>query len=330
MDHLDQLYIQEIKKRIAANKTEGVIEDLLGFAEVGVSPNDFNNLVLISARYNGLQEERMTGEITDEAAEVRKVKINKSLLYWIDDSYKNSQRKPLFSNTFANRINADLPKEEGFEKLIGASNLTKFKWLRMGMEAGAPVCMIELGPTRGTGFLLPNGYMLTNNHVLKSATSAADATAVFNFEENNNGGAMQLYRYAMDPATYIGSVELDYALVKLSAFSSEGQQKALSDWGFLRLNTTKPAVDDYVTIIQHPQGQDKQLAFDRVSAVQFPYLLYRTDTLKGSSGSPVFNMQWQVVALHHWAMDTDENRGVLAEAILQNLPADVRQLITAV
>jgi V8-like Glu-specific endopeptidase len=327
MDQLDQLYIQEVKKRIAANKTEGVLEDLMNFASVGVSDRDYNNLIAISARYNGLLEEIMTGEVTDEAAEVRKVKINKSLLYWIDDSYKNAQRKPLFSNTFANRINADLPKEEGFEKLIGASNLTKFKWLRMGMEAGAPVCMIELGARRGTGFLLKNGYMLTNNHVLKTANEAANAVAVFNFEESVSGGAIQQYKYKTEPVSYLGSANLDYALVKLAPMSFEGPPKPLSDWGNLTLSTAKPALEDYVTIIQHPLGQDKQLAFDRVSAVQPNYLLYKTDTLKGSSGSPVFNMDWKVVALHHWAMDTDDNRGVLVEAILGSLPGEVRALI---
>jgi hypothetical protein len=32
---------------------------------------------------------------------------------------------------------------------------------------------------------------------------------------------------------------------------------------------------------------------------------YRTDTEEGSSGSPVFNEQWQVVALHHrWVRDS--------------------------
>lgn len=327
MSQLDQLYIQEVKNRIAQNKTEEVIEDLLDFAKVAVRESDYNNLILVAARYNGLQGDMMSGLMTQEGARVERALINRAVIYWIDQTYKDSQRKPLFSNTFANRISAEAPKEGGFEKLIGASNLAKFKWFRMGMEAGASVCMIELGSARGTGFLLPNGYMLTNNHVLKSADEASNAVAVFNFEENVSGGAIQLYKYKTDPSTYLGSAALDYALVKLADSSFGGPQKPLSDWGNLTLSTAKPALEDYVTIIQHPLGQDKQLAFDRVSAVQPNYLLYKTDTLKGSSGSPVFNMDWKVVALHHWAMDTDDNRGVLVEAILGDLPGAVRALI---
>ncbi|MEI6410467.1 MAG: trypsin-like peptidase domain-containing protein [Bacteroidota bacterium] len=328
MNQLDQLYIQEVKNRIALNKTEEVIGDLLEFGKIAVRESDYNSLILVASRYYSLQDEQMGGLISPQEADVKKVRINNSLIYWIDQTYKNAQRKPLFSNTFSSRINADLPKEEGFEKLIGSNNLAKFKWLRMGMEAGAPVCMIELGARRGTGFLLKNGYLLTNNHVLKTADEAANAVAVFNFEESISGGAIQQYKYKTEPVSYLGSANLDYALVKLAHISFEGPQKPLSDWGNLTLSTAKPALEDYVTIIQHPLGQDKQLAFDRVSAVQPNYLLYKTDTDKGSSGSPVFNMDWKVVALHHWGMETkDENRGVLVEAILGSLPGDVRALI---
>ena len=39
------------------------------------------------------------------------------------------------------------------------------------------------------------------------------------------------------------------------------------------------------------------------------FLHYRTDTAPGSSGSPVFNDQWEVVALHHSGVPQRDEQG---------------------
>jgi endonuclease G len=62
-------------------------------------------------------------------------------------------------------------------------------------------------------------------------------------------------------------------------------------------------------------------------------LFYETDTEVGSSGSPVFNKEWKVVALHHYGKTAEEggvqineagdmkaaNRGILIKEILNDL-----------
>ena len=55
-----------------------------------------------------------------------------------------------------------------------------------------------------------------------------------------------------------------------------------------------------MSIIQHPQGGPKQIAVTANQVVNiFDHRLqYTTDTLPGSSGSPVFNDDWKVVAIH--------------------------------
>jgi endonuclease G, mitochondrial len=55
-----------------------------------------------------------------------------------------------------------------------------------------------------------------------------------------------------------------------------------------------------VNIIQHPGGQPKQMAIrnNLAAVLQGDDLAYFTDTKAGSSGSPVCNDQWQVLALH--------------------------------
>jgi V8-like Glu-specific endopeptidase len=56
---------------------------------------------------------------------------------------------------------------------------------------------------------------------------------------------------------------------------------------------------------------------------------YITDTLPGSSGSPVFNDDWRIVALHHSGGNIPEpstnsihfrNEGIRIGAILADLP----------
>ena len=57
----------------------------------------------------------------------------------------------------------------------------------------------------------------------------------------------------------------------------------------------------YGPIIQHPEGGPKQLSFfhNVVVHVGEGRVQYLTDTQPGSSGSPVFDRGWNVVALHH-------------------------------
>ena len=64
---------------------------------------------------------------------------------------------------------------------------------------------------------------------------------------------------------------------------------------------------DSVLVIQHPKGKRKQFGSIRSNEVmQYGllknFLRYKTDTDYGSSGSPVFNQRWELVALHHAAI----------------------------
>jgi endonuclease G len=56
-----------------------------------------------------------------------------------------------------------------------------------------------------------------------------------------------------------------------------------------------------VVIIQHPNGGLKRITLtaNYVTGTRVPRLHYTTDIMPGSSGSPVFNDQWQVIAIHH-------------------------------
>jgi V8-like Glu-specific endopeptidase len=73
-----------------------------------------------------------------------------------------------------------------------------------------------------------------------------------------------------------------------------------------------PREDDYVFIIQHPDGGPKMigLSHNLVRYVGDDVIQYWTDTKAGSSGAPVFNSRWQVVGLHHRWVEAPDGEGV--------------------
>ena len=99
-------------------------------------------------------------------------------------------------------------------------------------------------------------------------------------------------------AFFLADEERDFALVAVRATPAE-----LAPFGFNRLIEAegKAIIGEFVTIVQHPRGEKKQIALRENRIVDIPdrFLHYSADTEPGSSGSPVFNDQWEVVALHH-------------------------------
>jgi V8-like Glu-specific endopeptidase len=92
------------------------------------------------------------------------------------------------------------------------------------------------------------------------------------------------------------------------------------------------AAGDRVNIIQHPGGGPKQLAFfhNVVAFADDSRIQYLTDTLPGSSGSPVFDKDWRLVGLHHsggWLPEPGSkqtyyrNEGININVVLKGLEA---------
>src|SRR5499426_1042631 len=84
------------------------------------------------------------------------------------------------------------------------------------------------------------------------------------------------------------------------------RNRALSDYPWVKLIADLGKIEkgEDVNIIQHPRGGLKQIAFRRNEVIEIPdgqkdFLYYTTDTEPGSSGSPCFNDQWELIALHH-------------------------------
>ena len=87
---------------------------------------------------------------------------------------------------------------------------------------------------------------------------------------------------------FITDRALDFSVVAL-----KGNLSNISKFGWNGLSAAegKLIVGEYVSIIQHPSGERKQLALreNQVVDVLDNFAHYRTDTSPGSSGSPVFS-----------------------------------------
>ncbi len=182
-----------------------------------------------------------------------------------------------------------------YEKVVGLNNLLRISWLSHALELAAAIARVVTPEGPGTGFLVAPDLLLTNHHVLPDAATIDAATVEFNYQVNWAGELEPVRRYKLDGADHVTSKELDYTIARVR--ESPGDL-----FGFVDLSKrSEPTVNDFVSIIQHPQGGTKQICFtdNKVSAVFGDLVQYSTDTEPGSSGSPVFNQRWEIVGLHH-------------------------------
>ncbi|MEM7553063.1 MAG: trypsin-like peptidase domain-containing protein [Cyanobacteria bacterium P01_A01_bin.84] len=226
-----------------------------------------------------------------------------------------------------------------FEKIIGEKTLRPISFLQQGLEVSRSVAYIGVRNSQeswsGTGFLVTRNLLLTNNHVLPSPDLRSGTIFRFNYEENFQGEAQTTDEYRpKSNGIFHTNKALDYTLVEIEG---EPGQK----WGCLPLMMSREIRrDNRVNIIQHPLGQPKQISLQNnfVQYVGGNVVQYVTSTLQGSSGSPVFNDAWEVVALHHAGGNISEpttqrryfrNEGTLVESIIADLPLELVDLLKA-
>lgn len=210
------------------------------------------------------------------------------------------------------------------EKIINSDDLLSIGYLEGGVAAGRSVARISVRDANGrltsygTGFLVSPRLLLSNHHVLPDRDSCVSTLVEFFYEDNLDGTPKRPLEYRLDPdAFFLANEELDSALVAV-----RGPEHDLAALGYNRLvaGEGKAIVGDFVSIIQHPGGEKKQVAVreNRVIDLAERFIFYETDTEPGSSGSPVFNDQWEVIALHHASVpapERPEHGGILNEGV---------------
>ena len=325
-------YLRNVKELIEEDEIESALQ-LLDKVDNDLKIGIENDLVLQKSRFKSNEKDMQRGIMPFEYYQRTKQQIKYALLTLVDGIPRKIELNSMLSGVKG--MNFSVPDEEALEKIIGdKSRLVKIAWLEKALHAAKPVGRVVCSDgSTGTGFLTEGHFLFTNNHVLPDEATAEAAFIEFNFEEDASGSAKTRYRYKLDVDTYLTSKELDYTRIKVLESANTAP---LTDWGFVKIAADAiPLVGDPVNIIQHPNGDSKQIALtaNDVLSIWGPRLFYRADTEPGSSGSPVFNQDWNVIALHHAGKLMSEggmtindegekasaNRGILFQYILEDI-----------
>lgn len=205
------------------------------------------------------------------------------------------------------------------ERIIDGNDLVGVNYLAQGMQAARSVGRISLRDDMdrtigyGTGFLVGPGVVMTNNHVIGSDVEGATAVIDFDYEQDESFRDRQVHTFRLAPRQcFVTDEKLDFTLIGVAPVAERGTRElAEIPWLHLKPMPGKAFKGEYLTIIQHPGGERKQVCVRENKLLRYAdhTVWYETDTLGGSSGAPVFNNLWEVVALHHSGIPATDSRG---------------------
>lgn len=239
---------------------------------------------------------------------------------------------------------------EGFERFIRDSNtMLDPEAFAAGLKRAVDaVCKIEVGSAlAATGFLVGPDLVLTNYHVveplLKGAVAPTAITVRFDYRRWSDATIpdrdpvllhatdwlVASSRYADDEEGFDAAADrLDIALLRLAGPAPPVHGSVLPRaWLAPHAHAFPPRSP--LIIVQHPRGQRVKFAQDtdgieRVND-QTTRVRYLTNTEEGSSGSPCFDQDWNLVAIHHYGdpawRDPTFNQGVPIMSVVELLRA---------
>ncbi|HRI60765.1 MAG TPA: trypsin-like peptidase domain-containing protein [Saprospiraceae bacterium] len=313
MQNAQDVLLHTAEELIQQNQLEDAIAFLLRLDQQ-TSAGIRHDIIMQSGNFNQVLQMFNSGVLDDARYFQMTARTRAGLLAIVKGIPKKLELNAKINSLGAYQFS--VPDDARLEKIIGpGNNLLKIRWLEDALKASKAVCRVVCANGElGTGFMTKEGYVFTNNHVLKSADVAKTARLEFNYEIGADGKAKSRTTYQLDASNYKTSPpnEFDFARVKVI----DRADAPLGQWGFVEFDPDAiPSVGESVTIIQHPKGEDKQIALNanEVLGQLNQHIFYTTDTEPGSSGSPVFNKDWKVVAIHH-AGKTDAEGGMVINA----------------
>ncbi|MBB3753779.1 endonuclease G [Mycolicibacterium sp. BK634] len=239
-------------------------------------------------------------------------------------------------------MDLDTAKRGELEKIVGSTvDFVAVSFLERAWVSAKAVARVVDGRRRplGTGVMVSPRLFMTNNHVIADEQGAATASVQFDYQLGLDDIANQVTEFRLDPTSFFwtsAETELDCSLIAIGQRITG--ERPLSHFGWTALSSAgdKHAEGDHVTVIEHPDGDYKQIALRenrvRGRGKHEITLYYSADTLGGSSGSPVFNDDFVMVALHHAGgprnddlLENDQpvpedcNEGIRVSAIVKEL-----------
>lgn len=212
------------------------------------------------------------------------------------------------------------PVDFAFERAIGQNDSVYSNFIETIQSAKRKVGRIVIKRSNtiqgyATGFMVSERLLLTNWHVFKQKEDALDSEVQFGYEYDGSGRPKTPHIFKLAPKDFFFSFEkLDYCVVAVHPLDDQGRLP-ITEIGYHYLNPTLGKLagegQEFVNIIHHPDGDYMQLSIreNKFVKIQENTLWYEADTSQGSSGSPVFNDQFQVVALHHMGVPKKSEDG---------------------
>lgn len=216
---------------------------------------------------------------------------------------ERQQSRATFSATQVEAMRADDDLEKNFSGEVGFPVEVIRSMMKRCESVG---CITNVAGARlGTGFLLKGSalkaefgdmpVLLTNAHVIPDAVPQDRARVTFELASEATG---QLASYTVGEVLFSSPIDrLDCCIARI-----DGLPPGLPP---LQVAEQLPLIDPKARayVIGHPLGGGLQVSLHDSLLLDVDdeerLLHYRTPTDPGSSGSPVFNTKWEVIALHH-------------------------------
>jgi hypothetical protein len=211
-------------------------------------------------------------------------------------------------------------------------------WAQRMRQQELAVCLIlfedPLPKAQGTGFLVGPDLVMTTYHVMQPVyegnVDPRKVTLRFDYKETVDKMGKQdqpEYCLASDwSIDFSTERQLDYVLMRTTGKPGnemiEGSQVTVKRKWLIPRSSYPFQPGEYLLIMQHPYGGFLKFALDRIKRLSATRISYLTNTDHGSSGSPCFTINWELVALHHGVVkkeiDPDlPNEGIPFSVILQ-------------
>lgn len=255
------------------------------------------------------QLKKETNQFVEETLTVQERKVEEAIIKplttgnMLGKDENMEKRKAMIASTSIE------PEDFAYERAIGKndslySNFTEL--IALTKRKIGRIVVIENGKKMGyaTGFMVSDSMMLTNWHVFHNPQQAFESEVHFFYEYDVQGHPSKPVIFRFDNSKFFNDEVLDYCLVGVQPIDVKNEF-ALSNISYLYLDKGLGKLGDVdvekLNIIHHPQGDYKQISIreNTFKGIEETKIFYETDTAQGSSGSPVFNDQWQVVGLHH-------------------------------
>ena len=166
-----------------------------------------------------------------------------------------------------------------------------------GLAARSAVGRIESprGTAWGTGVLVDRQLLLTCKHVVERISGWGLDCAWVRFgyktgKEVESGDVFELDLKTIVTSNAQPDHSLDYALVSIFSEPEYPTAPLFNGWLYRKQS---------VRIVHHPRGEPAQISeVGQIVDVGKEYIQHNIKTDYGSSGAPIFDLNWHVVAIH--------------------------------